>query len=265
MDVAATHERTDPDDAKTPTPALKVANVSHYYGARKALDDVTFQVAPASFTVLIGLNGAGKSTLFSLVTRLYATRSGRIEIYGADMARAPRRALAKLGVVFQSRALDLDITVEQNLIYHAALHGIGRAEARERAKAALARADLSDRLGEKVGKLSGGQVRRVEIARALMHQPRLLLLDEPTVGLDVRARAAIVERVRALAREDGVGVLWATHLIDEVEPGDQVVVLHRGRVLARGSIESIITERGVKNLAAAFADLIGADENGVLA
>ena len=108
-------------------------------------------------------------------------------------------------------------------------------------------------------------MRRVEIARALMHRPRLLLLDEPTVGLDVRARAAIVKRVRALRDENRVGVLWATHLIDEVEPGDQVVVLHRGRVLAQRADQTVVAERGVKNLSAAFADLIGAEENGAAA
>src|SRR4051795_6845510 len=107
-------------------PALKVEGVGHDYGARRALEDVSFEVAPASFTVLLGLNGAGKSTLFSLITRLYATRRGRIAIYGHDVAREPSAALAQLGVVFQSRALDVDISVEQNLIYHAALHGIGR-------------------------------------------------------------------------------------------------------------------------------------------
>ena len=237
--------------------ALEVADVSHSYGARKALDGVSFRVSPGSFTLLLGLNGAGKSTLYSLITRLYATRQGRISILGHDISREPSAALGQLGVVFQSRSLDADISVEQNLIYHAALHGVGRREALARAVVALRRVDLSDRLHEKVGKLSGGQMRRVEIARALLHYPRLLLLDEPTVGLDVNARAGILDHVRALLLEEKIGVLWATHLIDEVRPGDDVVILHRGRVLAHGAVETLVANSGEKDLASLFAKLTG--------
>lgn len=238
-------------------PALDVADVEHSYGARKALDGVSFQVASGSFTLLLGLNGAGKSTLFSLITRLYATRRGRISILGHDIAREPGAALGQLGVVFQSRALDVDISIEQNLIYHAALHGIDRREALKRSVAALARVDLADRLHDKVSKLSGGQMRRVEIARALLHRPRLLLLDEPTVGLDVNARAAILKHVRALLEEEKIGVLWATHLIDEARSGDNVVILHKGRVLAQGRIDQLVADSGEKNLASLFAKLTG--------
>jgi ABC-2 type transport system ATP-binding protein len=252
-------------NGQNPTPALEVQGVSHRYGARLALDAVSLAVAPASFTLLLGLNGAGKSTLFSLITRLYATRVGRISIYGHDVARQPAAALGQLGVVFQSRALDVDISVEQNLVYHAALHGIGRRQALVRARAALARVDLADRLHERVAKLSGGQMRRVEIARALLHEPRLLLLDEPTVGLDVKARASILNHVRRLLAEERIGVLWATHLIDEAAPGDDVVILHRGRVLANGPIDAVVAQNGEKDLAGVFAKLAqdpGPDEAG---
>jgi ABC-2 type transport system ATP-binding protein len=240
------------------TLALNVAGVSYRYGRRLALDNVDLSVAPASFTVLLGLNGAGKSTLFSLVTRLYATRAGAISIYGYDIARQPGAALAQLGVVFQSRALDVDITVEQNLVYHAALHGLSRREALGRAANALAQVSLAERLREKVSTLSGGQMRRVEIARALLHQPRLLLLDEPTVGLDVKARAAILRHVRKLQRE-GIGVLWATHLIDEAQPGDDVAVLHRGQIRAAGRLDKIVEANGCANMAEAFAKLVRED------
>jgi len=244
-------------------PALEVEGVSHSYGARRALNDVGFKVAPSSFTVLLGLNGAGKSTLYALITRLYATRQGRISIYGHDISREPSAALGQLGVVFQSRALDVDISVEQNLIYHAALHGIGRREAIPRARAALVRVDLADRLNERVSKLSGGQMQRVEIARALLHRPRLLLLDEPTVGLDVNARAGILKHVRGLLDSERIGVLWATHLIDEARPGDHVVILHHGRVLAYGPIDDLVARSGERDLGALFAKLTG--ETGVAA
>jgi ABC-2 type transport system ATP-binding protein len=219
--------------------ALSIENVGHSYGARRALDEVTFAVRPASFTVLLGLNGAGKSTLFSLVTRLFATQSGRIRIFGHDVAREPGAALRRLGVVFQPRTLDLDLSVAQNLTYHAALHGIGARQGRARAAELLAQVALADRANDKVRDLSGGQMRRVEIARALLHRPRLLILDEPTVGLDIKARADILAHVRTLVARDGVAVVWATHLIDEVADGDELVVLHRGQVLAHGPVADI--------------------------
>jgi ABC-2 type transport system ATP-binding protein len=144
------------DDVKpAEASALSVETVSHAYGARQALQDVSFTIEPGRFTVLLGLNGAGKSTLFSLVTRLYATRTGQIRIFGHDVRQAPGEALRLLGVVFQSRTLDLDLTVLQNMIYHAALHGIGRRAARERARQVLTQVMLADREGEKVRNLSG--------------------------------------------------------------------------------------------------------------
>src|SRR5205823_11596663 len=139
---------------------LAIEGVSHRYGARQALIDVTFTVAPSTFTVLLGLNGAGKSTLFSLTTRLYAIQQGRIRIFGHDVARASSEALRMIGVVFQPRTLDLDLSVIQNLTYHAALHGIGGREGRKRAEDLLARVTLSDRANDKVRNLSGGQMRR---------------------------------------------------------------------------------------------------------
>ncbi|MCQ8783149.1 ABC transporter ATP-binding protein [Mangrovibrevibacter kandeliae] len=236
-------------------PALDIEAVGHAYGARRALDDVSFRVPRGSFTVLLGPNGAGKSTLFSLITRLFATREGRIAILGHDLARTPGEALRRLGVVFQARTLDLDLSIRQNLVYHAALHGIPARVAKARMGEILAGSDLVDRLGDKVRNLSGGQSRRVEIARALIHRPRLILLDEPTVGLDIRSRAEIVAEVRRLVREENVSVLWATHLIDEVDASDRVVVLHRGTVLAEGTVADVVEDTGTSGIRDAFAKL----------
>jgi ABC-2 type transport system ATP-binding protein len=242
------------------TPALSIDGVSHAYGPRRALIDVSFAVAPASFTALLGLNGAGKSTLFSLVTRLFGIQRGRIAIFGHDISAAPSEALRLLGVVFQPRTLDLDLSVRQNLLYHAALHGISRREAEARSHEVLARIALADRAASKVRDLSGGQMRRLEIARALLHRPRLLLLDEATVGLDVKARADILRHVRDLVSQQGIGVLWATHLFDEILAGDDLVVLHEGRVLARGEVTRVIAETGAADVNAAFAKLTAATD-----
>jgi ABC-2 type transport system ATP-binding protein len=245
------------DPSSADAAALSIDGVSHSYGARRALDNVSFTVAAGSFTALLGLNGAGKSTLFSIITRLFGMQAGRIGIFGHDIRREPGEALRRMGVVFQPRTLDLDLSLTQNLLYHAALQGINRREAVIRSSEVLLRMGLADRLGSKVRDLSGGQMRRLEIARALLHRPRLLLLDEATVGLDVKARAEILGHVRGLVVEQGIGVLWATHLFDEIVPSDDLVILHQGRILAKGKVAGIVAEAGAHDLHSAFVRLTG--------
>jgi ABC-2 type transport system ATP-binding protein len=237
-------------------PALAVRDVGHRFGSREALHGVSLDVPQGAFVALLGPNGAGKTTLFSIVTRLYNNRAGEVRVFGRDMRREPSQALAALGVVFQSRTLDTDLTIRQNLVYHAALHGIPRREAELRIGLILERVGLSERIDDKIRTLSGGQSRRVEIARSLIHGPRLLLLDEATVGLDVESRADIVAIIRGLVRDEGLAVLWATHIFDEVEPDDAVVVLHRGRVIARGLAREVAAPEG--SLAATFRRLTAA-------
>jgi len=236
---------------------LQVESVSHDFGARRALDAVSCAIAPSEHSVLLGLNGAGKTTLFSLITRLYDNASGSIRVFGHDVRRQPGRALRELGVVFQQRTLDLDLSIVQNLVYHGSLHGLSPARAKQRALEELERFGLAERAGEKVRRLSGGQMRRVEIARALLHRPRLLLLDEPTVGLDIGSRQGILDHVQRLCRSEGLAVLWATHLIDEVLPESQVIVLHRGRVLASGLRDRVVAATGANDIRAAFLELTG--------
>jgi ABC-2 type transport system ATP-binding protein len=241
------------------SPALAIEGLSHDFGERRALDDVSLAIRPGDFTVLLGENGAGKTTLFALITRLYANRSGSIRVFGEELRQRPSRALARIGVVFQQRTLDLDLSVVQNLRYHAALHGMAPNLARARIAEELERLGLAERAGDKVRRLSGGQLRRVEIARALLHRPRLLLLDEPTVGLDIGSRQGMLEHVRRLVREERLGLLWATHLIDEVAPDNRVVVLHEGRVLAAGSVDEVVRRAGATDIRAAFGLLTGGD------
>lgn len=220
-------------------PALRVAGVSHSYGRRQALKHVSLTVEQGSFTALIGVNGAGKTTLFNLVTGLFARQSGTMEVCGNDVQTAARAALASLGIVFQSRALDANLTISETLAYQGALHGMGPRDARSRATSLLDRMGLADRMRDRVRALSGGQARRVEIAAALLHGPRLLLCDEATVGLDVASRRDIVADLHELAATEGVGVLWATHLIEEIRHDDPVYVLHRGEILAHGQAAEI--------------------------
>lgn len=226
------------------TPALEVLGVSHAFGRVQALKHVDLVVPRGRFVALLGVNGAGKTTLFSLVTRLYDNTSGAIRVAGHDLRRAPGKALARLGVVFQTRALDSDLTVAQNLAYHAALHGIDRTTARARTAEVLAQVDLADKAGIKVAALSGGQQRRAEIARALLNCPDLLLLDEATTGLDVRSRREVLALVRGLTR-GGVSVLWATHILDEIAPADLIYVLHEGAVLVHGAADDLAGEEGL--------------------
>ena len=232
--------------------ALEVEGLGHAFGARAALGDVSFAVAPGEFAVLLGLNGAGKTTLVSLVTRLYHARRGVIRVFGHALRSEPSRALASIGIVFQQPTLDFDLTVAENLRYHAALHGLPPGEGRERSAAELARLGVLDRANDRVRVLSGGLRRRVEIARALIHRPRLLLLDEPTVGLDLAARQGIIAHVRDLCRERGLAVLWATHLMDEIEASDQLILLHRGSVLRTSRAGQILADTGAASMADAF-------------
>jgi ABC-2 type transport system ATP-binding protein len=252
-------QKEAPRDGSPRVPVLTVKNVSYWYGSKQALDNVSFEVFPGRVTALLGPNGAGKTTLFSLITRLFDAPTGRIEICGRSASEWGAKALRPLGVVFQQPTLDLDLTVKQNLRYFAALRGLRRREADERMLRALEALDMEERIGERVRALNGGHRRRVEIARGLLHSPQLLLLDEPTIGLDDPTRRAIVRHVHDLARTDNIGVLWATHLFDEVEPDDDLLVINRGKIVARGKAKDVVAETGAKNLGGAFRLLIGGD------
>jgi ABC-2 type transport system ATP-binding protein len=236
--------------------ALDVRGLSHSFGARKALDDVSFAVEPGSFSVLLGPNGAGKTTLVSLITGLYHARRGEVRVFGRSLRDAPLLALADLGVVFQMQTLDLDLTVAENLAYHGSLHDLSRGEALERGREHLDRLGMAERISDTVRSLSGGLRRRVEIARALLHGPKLLLVDEATAGLDVAGRQTLLTAIRALCR-GGTSVLWATHMLDEVEDDDPLIVLHRGTVRWAGPARDLGSGRP---LADAFLQLTGERE-----
>jgi ABC-2 type transport system ATP-binding protein len=238
-------------------PALLLDNVVKTYGPIRAVDGVTLKAHAGEFIALLGPNGAGKTTLFQLLSGLFAPDSGHIEIMGHDMLRDPVPALARLGIVFQQPTLDLELTVTGNLLFHAGLHGIPRAKAKARIKTELARLDLAERARDKTIQLSGGNRRRIELARALLHEPRVLLMDEATVGLDPASRSDLLKLILTMRAERSVAVLWATHLCDEVSNADRVIVLHRGKVLADMTPAQLIARAGAATVEQAFLAMTG--------
>lgn len=237
-------------------PALSVDAVSKYYGNLKALDELSLTVARGEFVALLGPNGAGKSTLFQLLTGLFVPDEGRIEVVGHDMRNDARAALAKLGVVFQQATLDLDLSVIANLRFHARLHGMGRV-AGQRIADELERIGQAERGKDPARALSGGNRRKIELARALLHEPALLLMDEPTVGLDPGSRELLLNYVHQLCRDRGMGVLWATHLVDEAERAHRVIVLHKGKRIAVDTPRALCDQTGTSTLGEAFLALTG--------
>ncbi len=239
------------------TPALLLENVIKTYGQIRAVDGVSLKADAGEFIALLGPNGAGKSTLFQLLSGLFVPDSGRIEVVGYDMLRNPVPALARLGIVFQQPTLDLELSVTANLLFHAGLHGIPRAIAQVRIADELARLDLKNRAHDKAGQLSGGNRRRVELARALLHEPSVLLMDEATVGLDPASRSDLLKLLLRMRTERSVAVLWATHLCDEVPVSDRVVVMHRGKVLTDTTPAELVAAQGTTTIEEAFLKLTG--------
>ena len=224
------------------------------YERRPVFAGVDLDIPAGRFCALLGPNGAGKSTLFALLTRLVVADRGQVRVAGFDVRRQGRQAMARVGVVFQQPTLDLALSVRENLGYYAALRGLSGARARQAVESALDRLDLRARAKTRVRALNGGHRRRLEIARALLDRPSVLLLDEATAGLDVVGRREITDFVHELCAETGLSALWATHLVDEIRREDEVVVLRQGRFLAQGRVGALI---GAESLAAFYRRCIG--------
>lgn len=233
------------------TTILELENVSHAYDKKVVLNDISFSVEEASFFVLLGLNGAGKSTIFALLTRLLNLQSGSIKINGYTIQNYSK-ALKDIGIVFQEPTLDLDLTVRQNLYYYGALKGLSFKETMASIKDELANLELDEKLDTKVQKLNGGHRRRVEIVRSLINKPKLLLLDEATVGLDLKSRFDILSYLRQKVQKGELSVLWITHLFDEVQESDTLAIIHKGEILQTGKVEAIIAEHKQADLTETF-------------
>jgi ABC-2 type transport system ATP-binding protein len=240
---------------------IEVRNLSFDYAGKLVLTDASFHARAGKFTGLLGPNGAGKSTLLSLLTGLLDGRGGQIHIDGIDIGKDPRQALGRVGIVFQQSALDLDLTLEQNMVYGAALRGWWGSDAHRKITQALELMNIADRCHYKVRELNGGHRRRLEIARALVHQPAVLILDEPTVGLDIRARNELVAHVHQLTTSENITVLWASHLVDEIRESDDLVVLHKGQIRAAGPVAQLLSQHTCRTVLSLFEHLTCADEN----
>ena len=220
-------------------PVVEVEGLCYAYGDREALAGVTFTVSRGEIFGFLGPNGGGKTTLFKVLSTLTPPTVGRARVFGHDLARAPDAVRMRLGVVFQDPSLDLKLTVMENLLHHGHLYGLWGQALQSRAREVLEGLGLGDRARDLVETLSGGLRRRTELAKVLVHRPELLIMDEPSTGLDPGARQEFSAYLRRLRQQDGVTILLTTHLIEEAEQCDRVGFLHEGRVVAIGEPDAL--------------------------
>lgn len=234
MTAAPTNVRTAPSagHAGQAAAVIEIIDLTHYYGEREALRDVAFSVPPACIFGLLGPNGSGKSTLFRILTTLLVPTRGNARVFGVDVAADPDEVRRHIGVVFQRPSLDGKLTVFENLLHQGHLYGLRGSTLRHRAGDMLARFGVADRGGDRVEALSGGLQRRVELAKSLLHGPKLLVLDEPSTGLDPAARMTLMQTLHELRDEDGLTCLLTTHLMEEAEGCDRLALLDAGRLVA---------------------------------
>jgi ABC-2 type transport system ATP-binding protein len=228
----------------TATPGISVQNIVHRYEGRTALDDVSFDVRPAELFGLLGPNGSGKTTLFRILSTLMLPTAGRALIMGFDAAKDPSSLRRQIGVVFQAQSVDEKLTAYENLWHQGHLYGLHGAALRTRIREILGRVGLADREKELVERFSGGMARRVELAKGLLHHPSVLLLDEPTTGLDPGARRDLWQYLQILRDQERVSVIVTTHLMEEAERCDRLAILNEGKLVAMGTPSELKHEIG---------------------
>jgi ABC-2 type transport system ATP-binding protein len=224
--------------------AIEINSLSRNYGDRAALSGVSFNVAAGEIFGLLGPNGGGKTTLFRILSTLLAPTSGTASIFGADVVRDAVAVRRRIGVVFQANNLDRKLTACENLRHQGNFYGLSGARLDRRIDELLERVDLSDRRNDLIETLSGGQRRRIEIAKGLVHSPSLLLLDEPSTGLDPGARRAVWDYLLGLQQSDGVSILLTTHILEEADQCGRLAILDRGKLVATGTPDELKREIG---------------------
>jgi len=235
---------SDPQVESQSSPVIAVRDLVHRYDGRAALNGVSFDVRPAEFFGLLGPNGSGKTTMFRILSTLMVPVGGRAVILGHDAAKDPSKLRREIGVVFQAQSIDLKLTAAENLRHHGHLYGLHGPGLRRRISEMLARVGLADRAKDKAQTFSGGMQRRLELAKGLLHGPRVLLLDEPTTGLDPGARRDLWQYLRILRDEEQVTVLVTTHLMEEAERCDRLAILNEGKLVALGTPAELRQEIG---------------------
>ncbi len=217
------------------TDIIKISKLCKSFGKIKAVDDLSFEVKEGELLAFLGVNGAGKSTTISIICGQLKQDSGSVMVGGASISEDPEKIKRDIGVVFQNSVLDKALTVKDNLYCRAALYGIRGDDAEKRVKELSEMFELSALMERQLGKLSGGQRRRIDIARALIHSPKILILDEPTTGLDPQTRQLLWETITKLRKNNGLTVLLTTHYMEEAADADRVVIIDSGRIAARGT------------------------------
>jgi len=238
-------------------PAVRVAGVSHAYGTRQALADLSLEIQAGELFAILGPNGGGKTTLFRLLATLMPLQAGRISVLGQDLPRGQQAVRRELGVVFQSPSLDRKLTVAENIRLQAALYGLAGRELAMRLDELLDHFALKDRAKELAEKLSGGLKRRVELAKGLIHRPRLLLLDEPSTGLDPAARSDLWHYLRLLQRDAGTTIVLTTHYLDEADGASRIAILNAGRLVALGPPDELRASIGGDSIVIETSDSAG--------
>lgn len=228
--------------------AIQIEKLSHLYGTRAALSELDLQIGQGEIFAVLGPNGGGKTTLFRLLSTLIPLQSGHVSILGYDLRKDTTAVRASIGVVFQAPSLDRKLTVLENIRHQAALYGLCGSELRTRQQEMLEQFALTERAGELTERLSGGLRRRVELAKGLIHRPRLLLLDEPSTGLDPGARADLWQYLRRLRDSSGVTIVLTTHFLDEAEGADRIAILNEGRLVALDAPDALRREVGGDSL-----------------
>jgi len=242
--VSAIAEADLEEPRSSSKPVISVENLVHRYGDRTALNGVSFDVRPAELFGLLGPNGSGKTTLFRILSTLMLPTAGRATVLGCDAAQEPARLRRQIGVVFQAQSVDIKLTAYENLWHQGHLYGLRGAALRKRIVEILSRVGLADRTQELVETFSGGMQRRIELAKGLLHHPGVLLLDEPTTGLDPGARRDLWLYLATLRDEEHVSVLVTTHLMEEAERCDRLAIMNEGNLVALGTPTELKSEIG---------------------